>query len=184
MSEIDWDKAPEWATHWCPGNARIKAGWIYRAGNEFYACYADKGLEHIVDFPAWRFTRLIPRPSPAWSGEGLPPVGVACKIIGGDSKWWSYSGFESGEIVTVRHSFKNSKGYDVVVVEGCDGGCLAVTVDCVEVIRTTEQIEADEREKMANMLWQRYLQPILAPAKEAQVKAALGLIYDDFYRKP
>ena len=76
---IDWSKAPAHATHWCPGNARIEAGWIYQAGSEFYSCYAGSSCEHIPVFPEWRKSRLIPRPSP-WSGEGLPPVGTVCEI--------------------------------------------------------------------------------------------------------
>lgn len=125
MSDIDWSKAPSHATHWCPGNAQIEAGWIYQAGGEFYSCYSDRGLEHIPDFPAWRKARLVPRPT-AWTGDVLPPVGTVCEVaerfisggefvrvvahdeggvvgryLSGDNIG-SYTHFISGELVPIR----------------------------------------------------------------------------------
>jgi hypothetical protein len=168
MNAIDWSKAPPHATHWCPGNAKIEAGWIYNPGGtkgEFYSCYADRGLEHIPAFPDWRKSRLVQRPPKQhWTGEGLPPVGTVCEwhpnhdgwvqveILGrsGEETWFRRDGHESSET------------------------CLRMAF--FRPIRTPEQIAAEEREKArdevlnamaANMaleknetLWQHRLQVV------------------------
>ncbi|WP_028941787.1 hypothetical protein [Pseudomonas vranovensis] len=145
MSQIDWSKAPPHATHWCPGNAKIEAGWIYNPGStkgEFYSCYADKGLEHIPAFPEWRKARLVPRPAePGWNGEGLPPVGTpveasfACENF---DKW------HDGVCVAVG---EDPEGREDFCVVQC-GKKIAMYRDEAKRVRprrTPEQIAADER---------------------------------------
>lgn len=143
MSDIDWSKAPAHATHWCPGNARIEEGWIYKAGQEFYSCYAEKSCEHIPSFPAWRALRLIPMPvePDPWSGKGLPPVGTVCEL--------SFKGMDQG-VVTVmyisdefcvcrNHKYGNEQG--------------AVTENYFfRPIRTPEQIAAEDRDKAISQM--------------------------------
>ncbi|WP_434706883.1 hypothetical protein J3Q07_08195 [Pseudomonas sp. D4-18] len=142
---IDWSKAPPHATHWCPGNAKIEAGWIYNPGGnggEFYSCYADKGLEHIPEFPEWRKLRLVPRPSKtAWDGEGLPPVGTeleagfACE---------EFETWHKGVCVAVGEDPEGREEFCVVKF----GNKLAMYTDegrRMRPIRTPEQIAAEER---------------------------------------
>jgi len=146
--DIDWSKAPLHATHWCPGNAIIDAGWIYQAGQEFYSCYAEKGLEHIPNFPAWRALRLIPRPveTPKWNGEGLPPVGadVECTFAVEDHKVWHRG-------TVVHRAFQPEGGEFVVVSTGAISACYRADGTCVRPYRTPEQIAAEERVKAAQV---------------------------------
>lgn len=183
--QIDWSKAPDDATHYQAATHGVFECWL-KPG---HAVRVSRGE------PDWRqddyaddliATSAIKRP---WSGEGLPPVGVVCRIITNNSAWWKYSGLTDGEDVTVCHSFKNSKGYDMVVVEACNGACLAVTVECVAPIRTPEQIAADEREAaIGEMVQAIYLARCsldctpLSPADEA--KCASAALYDAGFRKP
>jgi hypothetical protein len=132
---IDWSKAPAHATHWCPGNARIEEGWIYKAGQEFYSCYAEKSCEHIPNFPAWRALRLIPRrvePAP-WNGEGLPPVGTVCEWHPNNDGWIQVEILgHSGEETWFRRD-----GHELSET------CLRMAF--FRPIRTPEQIAAEER---------------------------------------
>lgn len=133
---IDWSKAPSHATHWCPGNARIAAGWIYHnGGGEFYSCYADKGLEHIPCFPAWRALRMIPRPAEItkWTGEGMPSLGV--HVFVHDDGSLVYGHGESGEVIA--H------------VEGCAVIRMSYGLGCFlpRCLRTAEQIAAEARQE-------------------------------------
>lgn len=166
MSEIDWANAPEWADKYGV------------AGPDSWRCwYSDKQYAYISDpkevfifsnFDTFSrhikdFTMVEARPSPAWSGEGLPPVGV-------DLQWFSsVYGWIGGKVVAhddqttiVRHN----DGY-----EGC-------YLHNLKPCKTPEQIAADEREAaidemndfstMLDMTWSR------------KVCAAL---YDAGYRK-
>lgn len=113
---IDWSKAPPHATHWCPGNAKIEAGWIYNPGGEFYSCYAEKGCEHIPDFPEWRKARLIQRPvESTWAGEGIPPVGTVCGLWFKDADQGTVTVIFIGDEVGVfkNHSFGHEQHGDL-----------------------------------------------------------------------
>lgn len=82
MKEIDWSKAPKGTTHYLPMDSVHSACWIRRNADEtLSAMYAD-GTDTRWG-PGGHYsskeTLLVPRPS-AWTGEGLPPVGVACEV--------------------------------------------------------------------------------------------------------
>lgn len=144
--DIDWSKAPLHATHWCPGNAGIEAGWIYNVGGEFYSCYADKGLEHLPEFPAWREDRLIQRPPrQPWSGSGPPPVGMACEFIKHNSPPAPKGQWETGKILYLS---------DCTIVIGVDGGeRVHHPRNCsYRPIRTPEQIAIEIRSKAITQL--------------------------------
>ena len=177
MSEqIDWSKAPEWATRLMRNKYGCNDAWADDHTDAIWVTDYESGSDMIFNLDPSVWGLIENRPTtPSWSGEGLPPVGVVCEM--------HYCGeWEKTEIlcIGVKHVFIRQ-----IAVTGEAFECSLNLSACqFRPIRTHEQIAADERERMANMLWQRYLQPILAPAKEAQVKEALGLIYDDFYRKP
>ena len=139
---IDWSKAPPHATHWCPGNARIDAGWIYKAGHEFYSCYAEKSCEHIPNFPAWRALRLVPRPLEIapWTGEGLPPVGTVCEFKANILGWVqaTITAVTELSIVFTRPSYQNGRP---LVEERLPHKAI----ERFRPIRTPEQIAAEER---------------------------------------
>ena len=163
MSEIDWSKAPEAATHWMPESRDWQAGFWKREGE---ANYFFEGGE-------WKFSRakpfghpsLVKRPAtPQWSGDGLPPVGAAVE-------WFSPAyGWLGGRVV----------GHDgmVTVVSHNDGytGCHAHEV---RPIRTPEQIAAEEREKAVSQM------AVVALAGDNQLitKVYLERLYDAGYRQ-
>lgn len=141
---IDWSKAPPHATHWCPGNAKIEAGWIYNPGGnggEFYSCYADKGLEHIPEFPEWRKLRLVPRQSKA-----LPPVGVICKLSGPTERLQPINPGWAGREVKIYAHFVSDNGVEMAayVSEKHDIGGVGIA-ELFLPIRTPEQIAAEGR---------------------------------------
>lgn len=173
MSDIDWSKAPPHATHWCPGNAKIEAGWIYNPGGnggEFYSCYADKGLEHIPEFPEWRKLRLVPRPSKtSWTGEGLPPVRTVCEVLnrGLHNPAW--------EECTILFCGKHRILYDS---ESCCERVAFIQDLEFRQIRTPEQIATEEREHELN----RMVATVSMLDKGWARKVCAGL-YDAGYRK-
>lgn len=143
MSEIDWDKAPEGATHYTPGcyadgtNAvfwRVIEGSVVNA----WAVFKSGDLKEISINRLLDLSRqdLLARPSPAWSGEGLPPVGVVCEVHH-DSRWYQTTiiGIDPDDGSRV---FKTHADYDTPY----DG---FVSASSFRPIRTKEQIAADER---------------------------------------
>ena len=135
MSEqIDWSKAPEGASHFCNGDWFKKEGgkwcyWFDGARSWTEAAYADP-----ANFSWWGLR--IERPSTAWSGEGLPPVGVVCEC------------HLPGEL-TNNYSWVEAK----VIWHNGPTECAVVRstsklawCDEFRPIRTPEQIAADERE--------------------------------------
>lgn len=130
MSEIDWSKAPEGATHYWP----CHGSFYTKIGDKFY--FAENIEVGRVNSPASWVKSLIPRPSPAWSGDGLPPVGVVLEVNPDKAGWRksviSYVG--DGFIAWMQVG-------DLIVPE-----YGAFIDDCeFRPIRTPEQIAADER---------------------------------------
>jgi len=84
MSEIDWSKAPEGATHY-------DGGVFYRRNEgrwEYCDPYVRVWRESNNEAPF--FDRLLVRPSrPQWRGpeDGLPPVGTVCEFAEGLSQY-------------------------------------------------------------------------------------------------
>ena len=76
MSEIDWSKAPEGATHWGPG---VYVNW-YKKSDKDEWMFFDSGSvawEEDCNGTRWCEANLIARPV-QWRGpqDGLPPVGM------------------------------------------------------------------------------------------------------------
>lgn len=149
MSQVDWSKAPEGATHyipamhfpWCKGGAGI---WEFWNGSDWQSCEPSRVA----------LASMIERPS-TWNGEGLPPVGAVCEFAGGtrcQEDPFDPDLMEGMEVTIIAH-FKDgdsdvaaftfnprnlSRG-NAVVEQGMHG--------CFRPIRTPEQIAAEEREK-------------------------------------
>ena len=78
MSEIDWSKAPEGATHYTPRSPDVcwfrhdGEGWRSWIDGRWGVAYGSEGF----------FESLIPRPT-QWRGpeDGLPPVGTVCEAL-------------------------------------------------------------------------------------------------------
>lgn len=140
MSQIDWSKAPEGATHYMPeGTAWTEGFWKKDEGNYFYS-NGEWKFSHADPF---RTDRLVARHS-EWSGDGLPPVGTVCELL-----WCSTSGRYVGVIILAhdeagavyRFTDGEKKGdygseHQGMIGEFCN----------FRPIRTPEQIAAEERE--------------------------------------
>ena len=165
MSEIDWDKAPEGATHYVIGWGFFKldlAGWFICDDGE--KVWRKTPYQSPDNFSWWG--NAVKRPSPAWSGEGLPPVGVECLAF--------YMGQPQG-VVKIRYSG------EWMILWSQDRRaeqCGAAEHYLFRPIRTPEQIAADEREAAINDL--ENLICAFASHRDAAIH-----IYDvEGYRKP
>ena len=134
METIDWGKAPEGATHYW----RERNTFYVEIKGEFY--FAETPQTGAVNSPRGWIASLEKRPTtqPAWSGEGLPPVGVVCEAKsmarGVERDWFS---------ATVLYS----SPYTVVLDDYQAGEFVAHPATMqFRPIRTAEQIAAEERE--------------------------------------
>lgn len=143
MSEqIDWSKAPKWATHALEKlhePDRNLVYWSFFVDGEHRV--EPNGLWYHPD--GYRIIQSRPT-TPSWSGEGLPPVGVVCEM--------HYCGeWEKTEIlcIGVKHVFIRQ-----IAVTGEEFECSLNLSACqFRPIRTPEQIAADERDKDAHELF-------------------------------
>ena len=143
MSGIDWSKAPEGATHAAAGGWRCWADCWYKLdaeGNWFAYLMHQEDVWDKNSGPGGR-EDLAKRPSPAWNGEGLPPVGIECEralsptvrkitTICGHSTDGAYASFYDGD------------------------GLMGWGDDCKFFpLRTLGQIAEDERNKACDRMY-------------------------------
>lgn len=141
MSNVDWSKAPEGATHWMPDSQYWQEGFWKREGD---ANYFFEGGEWVFSgAKPFGHPALVKRPDTLqWNGEGLPPVGTVCMV-------YPHS--------TLR-GFRSTSGYrrEILAYHGdfvwLGNDCMALEstrIDKVDFkpLRTPEQIAAEEREK-------------------------------------
>ncbi|HEJ3677415.1 hypothetical protein ACOANY_31690 [Pseudomonas aeruginosa] len=76
---IDWNTAPEGATHWEPAGLEFHEGWMKKEGNGWFFWGLDAEWKYGGDVSAEREATFEARPQEAWDGQGLPPVGVECE---------------------------------------------------------------------------------------------------------
>lgn len=146
---IDWNTAPEGATHyapkleendfWCSVFWRMENG----VGVEAWSIDNRTGELHHFNRPTWIETtakRLVPRPaacahaSTTWDGQGLPPPGTEIEYRQNGGTWLAgtYIGEFRGKLVAGCH------------VTGMVG---VVALEEIRPLRTPEQIAAEERAK-------------------------------------
>ncbi|HBO0952592.1 TPA: hypothetical protein L4E43_003541 [Pseudomonas aeruginosa] len=132
---IDWNTAPEGATHWEPRGIVFGEGWMKKVGNEW--SYLLEGSEVWADcfVSAEREATFEARPQEAWDGQGLPPTGLLVEWKSGlDHEW---------RRVTVL-AYANGDAW----LQPEDGDSFIVgNPENFRRIRTPEQIAAEEREK-------------------------------------
>ena len=150
MSKVDWSLAPEGATH------RNRTGKFFK-----FDVIGSMGIAHNYSDGKWRSIgyrledysepgELTERPKhKQWSGpqDGLPPVGIQVEIRNTKNRDCS-PGSEDlfGKSVAVMASFRNMHDYEIVAVEGDDGGCYCFRADMCFPVRSTEQLAAEQRE--------------------------------------
>jgi len=170
MSEIDWAKAPEGATHYCPGNSRF-----YEKVGDSYFVSGQQNYGPVNSPESW-VKKLVARPSPAWSGEGLPPVGVRCEAA-------------------IPHTSGPDNERNFIWIEGCviayyeikgktyawfaeDDGFYPPNTLEFRPIRTPEQIAADEREAAIKEMLEDAGRPDTAKTRDQA-----QMLYDAGWRK-
>lgn len=160
MSNVDWSKAPEGATHYKGGahpNWRMQKDGVWQAwvsGKKEWIAIADPMPE--------LYRPIDDGPAAEWAGEGLPPVGAAVE-------WFSaVYGWLGGRVV----------GHDgavaVISHNDCYTGCH---LHEVRPIRTPEQLAAEARERAINEM--RHIAEHDAHSRAVDY----GALYDAGYRK-
>lgn len=142
MSDIDWSKAPEGATHWdTGGNGRV-AGWM-RLSDGIWSWWPVEGATCEKRWYATGNTQpvesFIQRKS-LWTGVGLPPVGTVCEFKANILGWVqaTITAVTEMSIVFTRPSYQNGRP---LVEERLPHKAI----ERFRPIRTPEQIAAEER---------------------------------------
>lgn len=136
---IDWNTAPEGATHWEPRGIVFGEGWMKKAGNEW--SYWLEGSEVWAGVwadcfvSAEREATFEARPKEAWDGQGLPPFGTVCEYR--HMIWPEYRPCE------IRYISEES----LVAYDDAQEQFYRTCDMLFRPIRTPEQIAAEEREK-------------------------------------
>ncbi len=136
---IDWNTAPEGATHWEPRGSLYLAGWMRKVGNK-WSYWAEGRKVWVSGTPgcnvsAEREATFEARPQEQWDGQGLPPAGAKCLTNRNDFL---------REVTILCHGKTRTFVFDHVSQEEI---CLVLKNRVFLPIRTPEQIAAEEREK-------------------------------------
>ncbi|UXJ54868.1 hypothetical protein [Pseudomonas citronellolis] len=149
MTDIDWSKAPEDATHY---------GSKFDDQRMIVCWYRDRGIDGMdywystageLDGRGWKPLRnppghwpLIPRPANTvvWDGQGLPPVGMTCEYKRAGMNW---------KPVTVFAHKPNTNGSISVLFDyvGVSEWGACADPSSFRLPLTPEQIAAEERKK-------------------------------------
>lgn len=170
-----WKGAPETSTHYQPPRGEGFNPVFWRVDNgvpvEAWAVMQNGRFNHVPK-PSYIddvLGRLIPRPTPQWSGEGLPPIGTFVRISDDGSLY--YGANESGEVIAhVENCAVVRMSYGL--------GCF--TARYLEPIKTHEQIAAEQREDAIDVMAGWAGVTTLPTDVERRV---LGRLYDAGYRK-
>lgn len=141
MEHIEWEKAPEGATHAGLETGRYFAGFYKVSNNKVthFCINGDRGWRvAITNVPP--VSELIER-SPTWNGSGLPPVGTVCEwhpnqdvwvqveILGhnGEETWFRRDGHESSETCLRMAFFRNVRTLEQIATEQRDAAAHAMS---------------------------------------------------------
>lgn len=156
MNEIDWSQAPEWAkTVIRSGGNDGRLFWAEAFGTvsrrQRISGYKDSdanGADMTIKGHMW--TLVETRPG-AWTGEGLPPVGVVCEAAiphtSGPNNERSFIWIEGSVI-----AYYEIKGKTYAWFSEVDGFYPPAVLEFRPIL-TPEQIAADERDKAAHELF-------------------------------
>lgn len=139
MTQIDWSKAPEGATHYHPRTERYTDHWI-KPGHFCVVGLEGKGWVSDFGRPVMKLAVQRPVEPPTWTADGLPPVGIEVLTTHGGRDF---------KVKILAYAPKNGK--QAVMVEetepGDNRGCLFAWMAYMctfRPIRTAEQAAADE----------------------------------------
>ncbi|MGP8812104.1 hypothetical protein ACT03H_27590 [Pseudomonas aeruginosa] len=141
---IDWNTAPEGATHWEPTGPEFHEGWMKKEGDYWF--YWVEGINKWFRGPscgvsAEREATFEARPQEAWDGQGLPPVGVECEYR--HMIWPEYRRCE------IRYISDES----LVAYDDAQEQFYRTRDMLFRPIRTPEQIAAEERSKECDRIF-------------------------------
>lgn len=106
MSDIDWSKAPEGATHRYGGLWYKKEDGTLYVWEKIWYLSTMQNVQHSE--------RFIPRPPQQYTGTGLPPVGSVVEVVD-VMPHERYKGHVGKHVKILEHRKRN--GYDVAVYE-------------------------------------------------------------------
>jgi len=134
----DWNKAPEGATHHCSA----RNAWFKQDENDMWLIWQAYGRMHGQPLIGWCFCHAPDGSSvtsKAWTGEGLPPVGIEIEAM---MRRNMHDDYAWRRAKVVHGCIPGSEGevlvYDVETTS-------PAWVDEFRPIRTPEQIVAEER---------------------------------------
>ena len=184
MSDIDWNEAPEGATHWEIDNQYASPSWVRKDADGEWSFWGWNCRGWIpMDCPNPERMRFIyPRPTP-WTGDGLPPVGEVCEV--------SVSHINDGAwtAVEILAHAKHDSDDAVLVREKNLGTMHGVIYDrsWFRPIRTPEQIAEEERkaaiEEMIRAIHPGDINSAITKGLYSVLKQAMADLYDAGYRK-
>lgn len=137
---IDWAKAPEWAGAVVEALCGTKF-WVTKFGGvsarqRVGASEPDTEVAKMRGSHGWTLVETRPTESPAWNGEGLPPVGTVCE--------WRDDDFGDWRKVEVKYMSKHTALLAFDVADDCEGA-FSPTNCQFRPIRTPEQTAAEAR---------------------------------------
>ncbi|MER0688529.1 hypothetical protein AAA569_35755 [Pseudomonas aeruginosa] len=132
---IDWNTAPEGATHWEPAGLEFHEGWMKKEGNGWFFWGLGAEWKYEGDVSAEREATFEARPQETWDGQGLPPVGTVCEYR--HMIWPEYRSCE------IRYISEES----LVAYDDAQEQFYRTCDMLFRPVRSPEQIAAEEREK-------------------------------------
>lgn len=148
MSEVDWSKAPEGATHY-----QTEADIWYKQTHAAYQWDCGQWIKlGRSDLGEYALRELVERSAPVeWNGTGLPPVGTVCDYRWGRDKWITVEVFA----VKQNGSHKHAAIFDFDW-NGVRDWSFSMDATQFRPIRTPEQIAAEERERAVQEMLRRF----------------------------
>lgn len=152
---IDWNKAPEGATH-----HYLNSPWPWRkiSGESWF--YFDSGHwiaagHSVINFLEDNLGRKLSA-RPVWAGEGLPPIDLVCQFIGTNECRSNVEELRQGTEVTIIAYYMQTNDVPLAAFTFIDdegekriGGAMA---SCFGPLKTDEQIAADEKKARVDEL--------------------------------
>lgn len=155
MGTSEMSKIPEGTTHWRECEPRNP---FRKLSEEGWDAYAEGKWHPVVPICELTYRPIAEHPdyvasTPTWDGQGRPPVGTECEYSINGGPWfrckinYSYRDDENQfSIISCPHL-----GYEQQVRHNLPGNCDGVVF---RPIRTPEQIEAEERGKAIQQLFE------------------------------
>lgn len=178
MKEVDWDIAPDGATHY---NTECVYPWLKETPISYFNSDYDVWVEYRAysyENPKRHIKNAVKRPQ-EWDGSGIPPVGTVCEYRLNEYRLNEYDIWFTCKIVYVL------SGSDYGFVAWCDhlGSDQFLTFSSdrytlqLRKIKTPEQIAAEERSLAIKEMCE------VASKRNSKELTLMESLYDAGYRK-